>query len=167
MCTTRIRTAADLDDLRVGERFEGVLGLGERMDRHGQSVFEREAPVPREMVGVGVRLEHPLDPNTARLGRLQVLLDVKGGSTTTATPASGSPTRYEAHPRSSSTNCRKSSTAPEVNSRRRRSEPDVQRDEERDQSQAGADHRNDQGRLAERASPVVRWACATTSSPTR
>ena len=70
---------ADLDDLRVGERFEGVLGLGDRMDRHRQSVFEREAPVPREMVSVGVGLEHPVDPNTVCLGRLQVLLDVKGG----------------------------------------------------------------------------------------
>src|SRR5439155_6940051 len=79
------------------------------------------------------------------------------GSTTTATPASASPTRYEAHPRSSSTNCRKSSTAAEVNSRGRRSQPDVQGDEQGSQRQSCADHRNDQRRLAELARPVVAW----------
>ena len=69
---------SDLDDLRVGERFERVRGLGERMDRHRQSVLERQASVAREVVGMSVRLERPLDPNAGCLGRLQVLLDVKG-----------------------------------------------------------------------------------------
>ena len=75
MCTTRIAHRADLHDVAVGERGERVLGLGERVDRDGEAVLEREPAVPRQVVGVRVRLEHPPDLD-ARLGRgLEVLLD--------------------------------------------------------------------------------------------
>ena len=38
-------------------------------------MLEREAPVAREVVGVGVRLEHAHDPHALALRRLEVLLD--------------------------------------------------------------------------------------------
>ena len=78
MCTTRIRTAPTSTHLPVRERLERVLGLGDRVDRHRHAVLEREAPVAREVVGVRVRLEHPLDPHAGCRRRLQVLLDPEG-----------------------------------------------------------------------------------------
>jgi hypothetical protein len=39
------------------------------------TVLEREAPVPGEMVGVRVRLDHADDASFAMLGLLEVLLD--------------------------------------------------------------------------------------------
>ena len=45
------------------------------MDRHRQPVLEREAPVPRDVVGVRVRLEHAHDPQALALGGLEVGLD--------------------------------------------------------------------------------------------
>ena len=62
-----MRGRADLDDLVVVERLELVLGLGERMDGDRQPMLECESSVPRDVVGVGVRLEHAFDPH-ARLG---------------------------------------------------------------------------------------------------
>ena len=38
-------------------------------------MLQREAPVPRHMVGVGVRLEDALDAHALLLGDSQVLLD--------------------------------------------------------------------------------------------
>src|SRR4051794_36815269 len=74
------------------------------------------------------------------------------GSTTIAAPASGSPTRYEAHPRSSSTNCRKSSTVPEpIPSGGRRPEPHIDADEERDEREGRGAYADPHRRLAERA----------------
>ena len=85
-----------------------------------------------------------------------------GGSTTTATPASGSPTRYDAQPRSSFTNCRKSSTDRDVNtgrggrSARCRPDPAVdpgeQRDE-REQRRDDCDHKRCVRRASARSSP--------------
>ena len=45
------------------------------MDVHRQPVLEREAPVPGDVVGVRVRLEHARDPHVPLLGLLEVLLD--------------------------------------------------------------------------------------------
>ena len=45
------------------------------MDEHGRAVLEREAPVARDVIGVGMRLEHARDSNTAFLGLDQVLVD--------------------------------------------------------------------------------------------
>ena len=70
---------ADLQHLAVRERLERVLRLGDRVDRHRHAVFEREAPVAGKVVGVGVRLQHPLDPHAGRCSRVEVLLDPKGG----------------------------------------------------------------------------------------
>src|SRR6476620_2537134 len=84
-----------------------------------------------------------------------------GGSTTTATPASVSPTRYDAQPRSSFTNCRKSSTDRDVNtarggrSRGGGADPAVDPGEERDESQDGRDDRDHEGGLRERAGARV------------
>ena len=41
-------------------------------------MLEREPPVPREMVGVRVRLDDADDANAAPLGLLEVLLDREG-----------------------------------------------------------------------------------------
>ena len=62
-------------DVAVGQRLARVLGLGERVDRDRQPVLDREPAVPGDVVGVGVRLEHALDPNLLLRGRLDVLLD--------------------------------------------------------------------------------------------
>ncbi len=58
---------ADIDDLPVLQRFEGEGRLCERMDCHWEPMFEREPAVSRDVVGVGVRLEHAFDAD-ARLG---------------------------------------------------------------------------------------------------
>ncbi len=69
---------ADPQDLAVLDRIEGVLGVCDRMDRDRNAVLEREAPVARHVVGVGVRLENADDPNPCRLRRVEVLLDREG-----------------------------------------------------------------------------------------
>ena len=53
-------------------------GLGERMDGDRQPVLEREAAVPRDVVGVGVRLEHALDPHARLGGGLEDGVDQQG-----------------------------------------------------------------------------------------
>ena len=68
---------ADLDDLAVLERLELERRLGERMDGDGQAVLEREAPVPRDVVGVGVGLEHALDPHAGLAGSRDDRLDLQ------------------------------------------------------------------------------------------
>src|SRR5205085_9117507 len=75
------------------------------------------------------------------------------GSTTTATCACVSPTRYEAQPRSSFTNCRNSSTDRDANTLggRRWPEPEVEREEQcAEPEQRGGDRDAERG-LAERA----------------
>ena len=98
-------------DLAVGQRLVRVLGFGERVDRDGEAVLDGEPAVARDVVGVGVRLENALDPTCSSAAASTYCSIASAGSTTTATAASRSPTRYEAHPRSSSTNWRKTSTA--------------------------------------------------------
>ena len=105
------RAQDDLAELELGavlERVVRVLGLGGGMDRDRHAVLERQPAVAREVVGVGVRLDDAHDADAAPLGLAQERLDAYGGSTTAATPASSSPTRYDAQPRSSSRNCWKS-----------------------------------------------------------
>ena len=68
---------ADLDDLAVLERLELERRLGERVDGDGQGVLEREASVPRHVVGVGVGLEHPLDPHPGLARSLDDRLDLQ------------------------------------------------------------------------------------------
>ena len=48
------------------------------MDVDGQAVLEREPPVPREVVGVRVGLEHGDQADAVPLGLLEVLLDRVG-----------------------------------------------------------------------------------------
>ena len=69
------RHRADRDDVAVCERLEVELGLGERMNRHGQSVLECQPAVPGDVVGVRVRLEHALDADAFLLGRRKQLVD--------------------------------------------------------------------------------------------
>ena len=45
------------------------------MHRDGHVVLEREPPVPGDVVGVCVRLEHPHDLHAFRRGCIDVLLD--------------------------------------------------------------------------------------------
>ena len=66
---------ADVEHLAVGERLEGILGLGDRVDRDRDAVLERQAAVAREMIGVGVRLEHALDAHARGVRCFEVLLD--------------------------------------------------------------------------------------------
>ena len=60
------------------DRVERVLRLGQRMDADRQPVLEREPPVPGEVVGMGVRLEHTHDAYAAALRLLEVRLDHVG-----------------------------------------------------------------------------------------
>ncbi len=70
---------AGMQRLPVLERIERKLGLGQRMHRHGHAVLQREAPVPGDVIGMRVRLEHAHDVNTFRGGGVDVLLDRVGG----------------------------------------------------------------------------------------
>ena len=69
---------AERDLVAVFERIVRVLGLGRRVHAHRDTVLEREAPVPGEVVGVRVRLDHAHDAHVAMLGLVDVLLDRKG-----------------------------------------------------------------------------------------
>jgi hypothetical protein len=69
------RHAADAELAAVGERVERVLRVRERMHGDGDAVLERESAVSRYMVGVGVCLEHPDDPDAVGRGGLEVLPD--------------------------------------------------------------------------------------------
>ena len=62
-------------DLAVGERLARVLGLRKRVNRDRQAVLDREPAVTGHVVGVGVRLEHALEPDLLLCRRLDVLLD--------------------------------------------------------------------------------------------
>ena len=57
---TRIATSPSDDLLPVCERLVRVLGLRSGVDVNGNAVLEREPPVPGDVVGVRVRLEHAL-----------------------------------------------------------------------------------------------------------
>ena len=61
--------------LAVCKRIERVLRLGQRMNRHGHSVLDREPSVPGDVVRVRVRLEHPLDANALRARLFDQRLD--------------------------------------------------------------------------------------------
>ena len=82
-----------------------ILGLCRAVDRDRNAVLEREPAVAGEMVGVRVRLD-ARTISTSRLAAASSTGSIAyGGSTIAATPASSSPTRYDAQPRSSSRNC--------------------------------------------------------------
>ena len=100
------RDRADGDLVSILERIVRVCGAGAAVHRHRQPVLQRKPAVPGDVVGVRVRLEHA-HPEAARGGLLEEGLDRVRGSTSTASPASSSPIRYDAQPRSSSTNWRR------------------------------------------------------------
>ena len=79
VCMTWIRERAGRHLVAVLERLVGVLDLRQAVDRDRHAVLEREAPVPGDVVGVVVRLEHADDPHACLLGRLEVGLDRVGG----------------------------------------------------------------------------------------
>ena len=70
---------ADQHLLAVLDRIERVLRLGEWVHRNGHAVLERQPPVPGDVVGVGVRLQHPHDAEARALRLLQIRLDRVGG----------------------------------------------------------------------------------------
>ena len=80
--TRRVNAAkenvAERDLRAVGHRVVRVLGVGKRMDAHRDALLEREPPVPGEVVGVRVRLDHADDAHGALLGFFEVLLDGEG-----------------------------------------------------------------------------------------
>jgi hypothetical protein len=59
----------------VLERFVRELGCRCGVDAHRDAVLEREAAVPRDVVGVGVRLEHADDLELVVAGRLDEPFD--------------------------------------------------------------------------------------------
>ena len=100
---------AQLELEAVGQRVVGVLRLGGRVNRDRDAVLEREPAVPGQVIGMRVGLDDADDLDSAlRRLREHRRSIAYGGSTIAATPASSSPTRYDAHPRSSSRNCWKS-----------------------------------------------------------
>ena len=72
------RDVADPQLVAVLDRVERVRRLGQRVDADRQPVLEREPPVPGEMVGVGVRLEHADDADAETLRLLEIGLDRVG-----------------------------------------------------------------------------------------
>ena len=62
----------------VLQRLEVVLRLRGRVDRHRDTVLERESAVAGHVVRVRVRLEHTLEPHPFPLGRFEILLDREG-----------------------------------------------------------------------------------------
>ena len=72
------RLDRDLPDVDLSPVVEHLVG--ERSARsfvhvHGQAVLERETPVTRDVVGVGVGLENPDELDFVALRRVDVLLD--------------------------------------------------------------------------------------------
>src|SRR5438105_201275 len=61
---------ADLDLAAVGQRLERVVRSGGRVDVDGHPVFEREAAVAGDVVGVRVSLEYARDPHSGALRHL-------------------------------------------------------------------------------------------------
>ena len=78
MCSTLIVSEPTDHPVAVGERSQRVLGSGERVDGDRNVVFEREAAVAGDVVGMVVRLEHAHDPRARLLGRLEIALDRVG-----------------------------------------------------------------------------------------
>jgi hypothetical protein len=68
---------ADLDLVAVGERVMRVLRLGRGMDGDRDVVLEAEPSVPRDVVGMRVRLQHAHDPDTSLVGLGEILLDLE------------------------------------------------------------------------------------------
>src|SRR5260221_14588333 len=61
------RDAADIHLATVLERLARVLDLRRRVDPHRQPKLECQATVPRDVVGVRVRLENRAKPNVTHL----------------------------------------------------------------------------------------------------
>ena len=73
------RDLADVQHVSVHHGVEVVLRLRERMDRDTRAVLEREPAVPRDVVGVVVRLDDAHDAQRVALRLLDVLLDRERG----------------------------------------------------------------------------------------
>ena len=84
---------ADLDLVAVRHRVVRVVDAGCRVDADRDAVLEREPAVTGDVVGVGVRLDGAHDAHAVPFGLREQRLDRNGGSTSTAMPASSSPTR--------------------------------------------------------------------------
>ena len=60
----------------VGDRVVLVLGLGQLADVDRRPARPRQPAVPRDVVGVVVRLQHVLDPHPVQAGEVEVGVDV-------------------------------------------------------------------------------------------
>ena len=69
------RHVADAQLVAVLERVVRELGVCGGVDAHREPVLEREAAVARDVVGVGVGLEHADDAHTQALGLVEDCLD--------------------------------------------------------------------------------------------
>ncbi len=69
------RDVADHDLRAVLERVVGVLDHRPRMDGHRDVVLERETAVPRDVVGMGVGLDRPHDPDVEPVRLREHVLD--------------------------------------------------------------------------------------------
>ena len=72
------RDGADLDRVAVDHRITRVVDLGQWMDADRDAVLEGEPAVPRDVVGVRVRLDRPDDPEPPALSLLEQWLDREG-----------------------------------------------------------------------------------------
>ena len=93
---------AELELPAVVERLVLVVGLGDAVDVDRRAGRRGQPAVAGDVVGVVVGLEDVLDRARRGSARARRYSSISSrGSTTAATPASSSPIRYEAQPRSS------------------------------------------------------------------
>ena len=59
----------------IGKRIVGERRVGRSVDAYRHTVLEGETPVPRDVVGVRMRLEHADEVDLVAFRRIQVLLD--------------------------------------------------------------------------------------------
>jgi copper transport protein len=69
------RDGACLQHLTIREGLEVELGVGERMDGDGDAVLQRQTSMTRDVVGVGMGLEHERDGHAGVLRGLEIRLD--------------------------------------------------------------------------------------------
>ena len=93
--------AAELELPAVVEGLVLVVGLRSAVHVDRRAGRRGEPAVPGDVVGVVVRLEDVLDVHAEVAGELEVLVDLELRVDDGRDPASSSPTRYDAQPRSS------------------------------------------------------------------
>ena len=83
---------ADLDAVPIAQRPVLVYHARDLVDPDPAAVLQGEDAVPRDMVGVGVRLDYPTSPASWRRHAASTSRTSSGGSTTIASPTPWQPT---------------------------------------------------------------------------